>query len=180
MNCPDCNRSNQEGANFCSYCGRSLSGTKGKLMGYFKRAKHKANTLTQNTKVHISSDLGNFIEKIESNGITVGSRRLGKQKTHEVIRHLSGLRKRISPADFNSVDEYNEWITNLDERLGSDSCIICFQKWSANSQIVVCKYCYQGGHLEHMTSWLNSRNSCPLCLEPLTAKDLLMVENVGH
>ncbi len=178
MQCLNCNiRIELTTANFCPECGASLKGTKGKIVGFIKRAKHKAGIITQNAKTGIGTRLDNYITNLQTNGLSVGGRKLSEDQSRKVISHLSKLRSRIDRSDFDSDEEYSQWISALDERLGGDDkCIICFQKWSDTKSISVCKYCYQGGHSEHMISWLSTRNSCPLCLEHLERKDLLLVK----
>ncbi|MHA1595836.1 MAG: RING finger domain-containing protein [Candidatus Baldrarchaeia archaeon] len=59
-----------------------------------------------------------------------------------------------------------------------ERCIICFKVLKESDAIVECPYCHVKGHKNHIMQWLKEKGTCPLCMKPLTVRDLIEVSPV--
>jgi hypothetical protein len=188
--CPNCDKSiDISYAKFCPHCGNPLT-TSNVEDKKLKRFVKKANKLYQNTKqtlvektneyrLYLAKRLDNYIEELRSDKpYYIASQLIPTNRKQQIVIQLEKIRNKITREHFDSDEEYDEWISNLDERISNTKCIICFGEWDNNDEIVVCKYCIHGGHKSHFENWLSNSSICPLCRESLTKHDLIAVKSI--
>lgn len=197
MQCPNCKAEiTNESANFCIECGYALKGTKGKVRGYSKKISSFLKKSTEDVKNSVqeigdtlkdkfeiyrtraSERLSTYIASIEKQKqVAIKGYVLTDTQKEKMLTRLKLIQTKLKTEDFNNEEEYNEWIDQLDTRLENSRCIICFQEWNDNDEVVVCNGCYHGGHKDHFLSWVKNSHNCPLCRKELMPSDLIKVSN---
>ena len=177
MVCPDCKTQNDVRYSYCKQCGTRLS--KGKTRGFSERLRDKTRSTIDALKLRLNTTISGYLDKFDEPGKAKIAGFTVPERERETIRNaLLSFQKRVDEKNHGDVDlEFQEWLRVLPERLQEEKCIICFGSWlNSEDNIVVCKHCNNGGHQNHLVSWLKTNDICPLCRKQLSYSELILIQ----
>jgi rRNA maturation endonuclease Nob1 len=171
--------------NYCNHCGGSLKRNSGdkisSVANWFQQTKEK---ILENNKPRINrartSVLGGLDKLIDSikdpNNLHFGGKELSPKYREKLAKTLDALKEKIvtPPITGEEVESLTqeeikaeELITEeLISQLRNDRCIICYADFQdqENISVLICPQCGQGGHFNHLESYIKSNNGqCPVC-----------------
>ncbi|MFW9927844.1 MAG: hypothetical protein ACFFD1_00465, partial [Candidatus Thorarchaeota archaeon] len=185
--CKYCGKSNDNLNKFCFNCGNELDVINSKknsdLPKFIENMKTKF-IITSKPKIDkMRSSVLQGIDKLiadvnDPRQLRVGSKELSPKYREKLARSLAILKEKISDNSGKNVFNEKESITNLEaeeiieeellQQLKNDRCIICYgnfnQEMTNGSKILVCPNCGQGGHIDHLETYIKTnQGKCPVC-----------------
>lgn len=186
--CTNCQTEiNVDEAKYCPSCGEQLQTMRKRFQGFVSKAsqviQEKSEVLKERTAKYrdeMTQRLDGYIADLQNNRpLSIAGHEISWTRKQQLIRQLERIRNSISREDFASDEEYEEWISHLDDRISNKKCIICFGLWSDDDEVVVCKHCVHGGHRDHFENWIANNAICPLCRQEIGKADLMEVKTVS-
>ena len=168
--CPFCERSIPEVSVFCPYCGKRIKDIQNTtdISSNLETGWQKS---LKKIKRQVSTFIGSLEKKVEnSNSFSY----VNKQRILNLLNQLQFQEQNDIKEDAN---ELSDWVKKVEEAISGDKCIICLQKFEIIGEeklsVALCPSCNYAGHPNHFRTWLETKNSCPMCKSELSKSNLL-------
>ena len=131
----------------------------------------------EKARTSVTEGLGKVIESIKDpNNLNFGGKELSPKYREKLAKSLAAIKEKIQPTSLSG--EESESLTEeeiqaqeiisdeLLNQLKNDRCIVCYGdfKDQENLSVLICPQCGQGGHSNHLESYIDSNNGqCPVC-----------------
>ncbi|MHA1199748.1 MAG: RING finger domain-containing protein [Candidatus Heimdallarchaeaceae archaeon] len=168
--CPFCDRSIPDVSVFCAYCGKKIKDVE-------ISSPNSANFETgfQKSLKRIKKQVSTFVSSLEKKVESSDSfSYVNKQRILNLLNQLQVQDKKELEGD---KEELSTWAEKVEEAISGDKCIICLQEFKVKEdekvKVTLCPSCNYAGHPNHFTTWLDTKNTCPMCRGELTKKSLL-------
>lgn len=150
-----------------------------------QRVQPKIDTFSQKVQPRIEQTaeslrlrLDRALQTLDRPGLLIKGRPLSESTLEIIERAALRIRESLSREEEPSpevIDEAEEWIEKLANRLEEDRCLICLRFLESGENVVICPHCLHGGHQNHLEPWVTDKGICPLCREPLQSADFLSI-----
>lgn len=168
--CPFCNKQIPDVSVFCPYCGKRIAEAEAKQTptSHFEVGIQKT---LEKVKNQVSSWVINLEKKIEdSDTINYAN----KQGLLNILNQLQFVdRSELEQQG----EDLTEWADKIEQAISGEKCIICLQEFkikeSGKLAVVLCPSCKYAGHPNHFFTWLETKNTCPMCRTKLTKNNLV-------
>ena len=172
ITCPFCNKSNPDNSIFCAYCGKKIAGENNDSD---RIIPSNLEVRFRNSLQRIKKQVANFISGLETK--IEDSETLSFVNKQRILNILNQIQFQDQKEMGVTEEELTSWAENVEAAISGDKCIICLQEFDVKDneqfKVILCPSCNYAGHPNHFLTWLDTKNTCPMCRGNLTKKNLV-------